>query len=224
MALSAVLNRPVDVLRVVELDDLDCTARIHQTELPGGFFVSLGPTFLRAYHRTFLTSPAGVALLAERDGEVVGFVFGTVDEATHYRHVVRRDRRLLVVHGLFALVRRPDQAARFVRTRLYRYARGMVRLSRLPDTTPATKQADPRTGVLSHMAVCSSLQRSGTGTLLLEGFTSTARAQGTKTLQLATASDNVTAQKFYERCGWMAGATATDADGHQWRRYECPAP
>ena len=67
MVAVAPLDEPTLLLRVVEVRDAGRTARLHLEALPGGFFVSLGPRFLRAYHRTFLTSPAGIALLAERD-------------------------------------------------------------------------------------------------------------------------------------------------------------
>ena len=219
MVAVAPLDEPTMLLRVVEVRDAGRTARLHLEALPGGFFVSLGPRFLRAYHRTFLTSPAGIALLAERDGETVGFIVGTVDEATHYRHVVRRDRWSLGARGLAALMSKPELLVRFVQTRLYRYLRGMVRLSRAPVATDNEGTVRATTGVLSHMAVDAAHRGDGVGAVLLDAFVDTAKAQGARSIRLSTAANNVAAQRFYERHGWQSGGQQTDADGQRWFHY-----
>lgn len=219
MALLAPAEESTLTLRLVELGDVGPTARLHAKALPGSFFVSLGPRFLRAYHRTFLTSPAGIALLAECDGMTVGFVMGTVDEATHYRHVVRRDRTALGARGIASLASRPALAGRFVRTRLLRYLRGLVRLSRPSSITCEEAVHLPTAGVLSHMAVDASHQGEGIGRILLEAFAETAKAQGARTVRLATATDNDGARRFYERAGWQQGDERADVDGRRWMHY-----
>lgn len=219
MALVAPLEEATLTLRVVELSDVGRTARLHSEALPGGFFVALGPRFLRAYHRTFLTSPAGIALLAERRGELVGFIVGTVDEATHYRHVLRRDRWTLGLRGLVALVSHPALFLRFVRTRLYRYLRGMVRLSRPPITVDREAAIRPTNGVLSHMAVDAAHRREGVGAVLLDAFVETAKAQGSRAIRLSTAADNVGAQRLYLAHNWQAEDVRADADGRQWHHF-----
>ncbi len=219
MAVTAPLEESLVTLRVVELKDVGPTARLHLKALPGSFFVSLGPRFLRAYHRTFLTSPAGIALLAECRGETVGFVVGTVDEATHYRHVVRRDRCALGVRGLVSLACQPSLGCRFVRTRLLRYLRGLVRLSRASPIQSGGVVRLPTAGVLSHMAVDASRRGEGIGRVLLAAFAETARAQGARTVRLSTASDNAVARRVYEGAGWSQGDERPDVDGHLWTHY-----
>ena len=219
MTTLAVADETAVCLRVVEVADVSRTARIHAAALPGGFFVDLGPRFLRCYHRTFLTSPAGVAILAERSGETVGFIVGTIDEATHYRHVVRRDRLALGARGLVALGANPILLSRFVRTRAVRYLRGIVRLSRQVADLPEDVTPRVTSGVLSHMAVESSSRGAGIGSTLLCAFEDTARALGAKTVRLSTAAENTAAQAFYERAGWRRGDERSDADGHSWIYY-----
>lgn len=219
MALVATAKESMVTMRVVELSDVGPTARLHLKALPGGFFVSLGPRFLRAYHRTFLTSPAGIALLAECGGATVGFVVGTVDEATHYRHVLRRDRWALGIRGLASLISQPSLGYRFVRTRLLRYLRGLARLSR-PSPVPSAEVVHlPTAGVLSHMAVDASRRGEGIGRDLLAAFAETAKAQGARTVRLSTASDNEVARRFYERAGWREVDERPDVDGRLWTHY-----
>ena len=206
-------------IRVVEMDDLERTAGIHAAVLPDGFFVALGPRFLRSYHRTFLTSPAGVGILAERAGDTVGFLFGAIDEEAHYHHVARRDRLRLGASGVLALGTRPLVAWQFASTRAHRYARGLRRLARR--TVGRQPEAPRRTacGVLSHMAVEPSSRGAGVGSAMLRAFEEIGRANGTSTIRLSTAAGNEPAQRFYEQAGWQPSGERFDLDGHRWVGY-----
>ena len=205
------------VIRVIEVADVAATARMHRAALAGGFFVGLGDRFMRGYHRTFVTSPAGIGLVAERNGQIIGFVTGTVDEATHYRHVVRRDRWALGARGAMALAARPAEFVRFVRTRAFRYARGIVRLSRGP--LPAAGGGRKKRGVLSHLVVAEAERGCGVGAVLLCAFEDTARAQGARDLRLVASGDNHRAHAFYERSGWVRGDEDRDVDGGVWMSF-----
>ena len=65
--------------------DFRRTSELHRRNLAAGIFPRMGIRFLRCYHETFAASPYGVALAARHDGELVGFLLGTVDNAAHYR-------------------------------------------------------------------------------------------------------------------------------------------
>ena len=43
-------------LRPMELSDVDRAVALHMCHLPAGFFVQLGPRFLAAYYRSYLSS------------------------------------------------------------------------------------------------------------------------------------------------------------------------
>lgn len=206
------------VLRVMELSDVSSTAELHRAALPGGFFVALGPRFLRAYHRTFLTSPAGVALVADVDGRPIGFLLGTVDEASHYRHVARYERWRLGWRGVLSLAARPALAAHFIRTRAFRYLRGVLRLSR-SSPVEASTVPPPGSGVLSHVAVEPAARGRGAGRLLATAYCETAKAQGACAVRLSAAADNRSAQALYEALHWERGPERTDVDGHEWAQY-----
>ena len=207
-------KKPASVsLRAMELSALPTAVHLHRTTLPTGFFVELGDRFLTRYYRTFLTSPAAVALVAEIDGKIGGFLVGSSDEIAHHRHVIDLSRWGLARAGATALLARPELTARFLRTRARRYMRGIRRSSE--SSEPAQERA-PRTGVLSHIAVDQNLRRSGVGAALVEGFTQIAAVHDVEVLRLYTSDDNEAARTFYKRLGWQEQEIQHDIDGKPW--------
>lgn len=216
-------SAPPVTLRPLERRDLAFSARLHASALPHGFFVSLGPRFLRAYHRSFVDSPYGVALVALVDGDPAGFVVGTADDGRHYHHVVRRQWWLLLPAALAGLARHPGLAWRFARTRLRRYARGFVRLRRgspPPSTasTSAPAAAGPQ-GVLTHIAVSTDRRGEGVGLALMSGFKDAVRAGGGRRLRVVTQAGDAGAARFYVRTGWESGGRLCDAEGTWWEAF-----
>ncbi|MDA8369519.1 MAG: GNAT family N-acetyltransferase [Nocardiopsaceae bacterium] len=199
-------------LRVMELNDVPAAVRLHRANLASGFFVDLGDRFLCRYYRTFLTSPAGVALVAEVDGRSAGFLVGSTDDVVHRRHVMRLDRWNLARTGTASLIVRPELIARFARTRARRFLKGM-RHSSPQDTTPLDQV---RTGMLSHVAVEGRLRRAGVGARLVRGFIDIAKVHGVERLRLYTSYDNEAAQRFYRRLGWKPQQVLCDADSRPW--------
>jgi ribosomal protein S18 acetylase RimI-like enzyme len=200
--------------------DLRFAADLHRSCLGHGLFPRLGSRFLRAYLRTFVQSPFAIALVAERDGDPVGFLVGTGDDRRHYRHVIRRHGVRLALSAALALVTRPRVAAMFARTRLVRYARGAVRLARRPTAPPSPSTTPPgANGVLTHLAVVPAGRERGVGAALVEDFLSQARTHGAASVRLVTRSGESGAGSFYERLGWEPDGGFADADGIEWRRY-----
>lgn len=208
--------------RLMELADLREVEKLHRTALPRGFFVDLGPRFLTAYHRSYLTSPAGIAMVAVADGRLAGFVVGTADKSAHYRHVVRSDRARLSVLGATALVARPALAVRFLRTRVGRYIRGIRRFSRGPAEAP--QSPDSAKAVLSHIAVSPEFRRLGLGRSLVDSFADVAGASGASCADVLTRSDNDSARALYEDLGWQLHGEQEDVDGHRWATYRRTLP
>ncbi|MFC4563413.1 GNAT family N-acetyltransferase [Nocardiopsis mangrovi] len=198
----------------MELSDVPAAVHLHRSNLPTGFFVELGERFLGRYYRTFLTSPAAVALVAEVEGRPAGFLVGCTDEIVHRRHIMRLDRWRLARAGAASLLVRPELTARFMRTRAQRYIRGMRRA-----TEGQTAVTSGRTGMLSHIAVDASHRRTGVGAALVAGFTDIARVHGVDRLRLYTAGDNEPAQRFYERLGWEKQEEQPDMDGKLWTHF-----
>jgi ribosomal protein S18 acetylase RimI-like enzyme len=203
--------RPDEVLR---------TAQVHRRSLPGGFFARLGTRFLARYHATFESGSRARLLVAEQRGEVIGFLAGTVDNAEHYRSVLRHHPVGLALSGLRALLADPRLATEFVRTRVGRYARAVVRqLGRRASDPPAGRgpTATPEdTGgavaVLTHVAVREDARGSGAGQALVDAFTREVRRAGAREVRLVTAVGGGAA-RFYRRLGWTSRGTRRAADG-----------
>ncbi|MFC3996221.1 GNAT family N-acetyltransferase [Nocardiopsis sediminis] len=216
MTSASAMETPRVSLRVMELSDVPTAVHLHRANLPSGFFVELGERFLSRYYRTFLTSPAAVALVAVVEGRAAGFLVGSTDERVHRRHVLQLERWQLARAGAGALIVRPELTARFMRTRAQRYLRGIRRAS---DPPAAHDTPQGRTGMLSHIAVDAPHRRTGVGVALVNGFAEIARVHGVDLLRLYTAHDNEPAQRFYERLGWQRQEQQPDMDGKAWTPF-----
>jgi ribosomal protein S18 acetylase RimI-like enzyme len=212
--------------------DVPFTALLHRSELPHGFFVGLGMRFLRAYHRTFVDSPHGVALTAWVGGRPVGFLVGTTANPEHYRWVLRHRGPHLALLAIIALVGRPTLALQFLRTRSLRYARflsrtlrrraGQLRGSRreaAAHPAPPTAVAPTVVAVLTHFAVCPSARGAGAGRALVGAFVGAARAAGAEEGQLVTEPTASGTHAFYRRLGWRHVGDRRSTGGHLVSRF-----
>jgi ribosomal protein S18 acetylase RimI-like enzyme len=216
---------PAIRVRPARAEDLDRTAELHRRSLPDGFFARLGPAFLARYHATFAVGRRAAMLVAEtRDGRIVGFLAGTVDNARHVRTVLRRPPPRLVLSGLLALARDPRLGVEFLRTRVGRYLRTFrralvprrpVAAATGPEATgapPAPVSTTPVVGVLTHVAVADEARGTGAGRALVDAFLDRARRTRVPEVRLVT-SRREGAAGFYRRLGWSSLGTRRAADG-----------
>lgn len=187
-------------------------AALHADALGHGFFVALGPRFMRAYLDGYRRSPHAAALVAAVDGHPVGMIVGILRPGAHMRWLLRRRGLRLAWLGVTAMALRPRVAARFVRTRLQRYGRGWRR-RRGPEEAPATTTPAVDPAVLSHVAVAAGARGAGIGRDLVQAFVAEARAAGVPSVILATLAADEGASTFYERLGWQRRNAFATADG-----------
>jgi GNAT superfamily N-acetyltransferase len=200
----------------MSIDDFRWSSAMHRTALSSGLFPRLGPRFIRAYHRSFVESPHGVALAVEVDGRPVGFVLGVLDDRAHYRYVLRHHGIGLGIRAVAAMGVRPRVLALFVRTRASRYLRGARKL------LPSTSRSE-RTGIgggapptrskttVVHIAIDPSMRGLGLGRDLLDTFETIAGALGTDRVEAATEH----ASGFYLELGWIPVSETSDLDGNR---------
>jgi GNAT superfamily N-acetyltransferase len=203
-------------VRSLAAGDLPAAARLHAALLPHGFFPRLGQRFLRAYYRTFMSSPHAIGLVACLADQPVGVLVGSAHNAAHYRWVIQHHGLPLAWLGVMAMIVRPTVAAWFVRTRLRRYARRLLRLPLRPASTERDAgSGDPTTAVLTHVMVSGHAQGEGIGTALVERFAVAARTAGASRAMLVTFAGQAGASTFYKRLGWEHLEDRRGRDGWQ---------
>lgn len=197
--------------------DVEFAAQLHALELPDSFFASLGLGFLRAYYRMLTASPLAVLLVERTDGVPAGFVVGTTHDGRHYRWLTRSYLWRMLPVALVALVRHPAVMLRFVRTRLPRYLRGVVRLARrnAPVGVP-----ELQTATLLHLAVAPPFRGSGIGQRLVGEFVAIAAHAGAVTVKTSTRSGSAGAAGFYRSLGWQYTGSTVDVDGRDFDLFE----
>lgn len=201
----------VTEVRPLTSADLDFAAALHSEALPDGFFVSLGRPFLTRYYAAFVASPHAIGLVAVGVEERQGVLVGTIDDAAHYRWVIRHQYGALVRAGARGLARDPRLAARFARTRARRYLRGARLLGRRRRGGSIAPSA-PTTGALTHIAVVSERRENGVGTKLVNAYVKSAFAHGALRLRVATKADGG-ATDFYRHLGWRPAESTRNLDG-----------
>ena len=121
---------PVAVVRM-ELTDVAGAVALHQRGLGNELVARLGSRTLGHYHRAYLSSPSGLALVARSEvpGEVLGFLLGAIDPPTHYRYVMSSAGSRLALSTAVHAASHPALAWELLRTRALRWARGVLRIA-----------------------------------------------------------------------------------------------
>ncbi|MFP5579324.1 MAG: GNAT family N-acetyltransferase [Acidimicrobiia bacterium] len=199
---------PAVTLRPMARADAAWSADLHRRALDVGLFPSLGPRFLRRYHRTFVESPFAVALMADVDDVPAGFVLGILQPGPHRRETLRTHGTWLAVIGLCTILVRPALLFRFARTRLRAYVRALWRHLR-PNEVHERHDSTGGAAVLCHIAVEDSQRGLGLGKELVDALVGTAGAAGRRTVTTST----VDAASFYESLGWTHITAGRTFDG-----------
>lgn len=192
--------------RVARCEDLEVIARVHDTAFAGFFLSDMGPAFVRAYYEFILAYDEGLLLVADRDGEVSGFVAGFGDPASFYQYMSSRKSRLVlpVVKGM---LHRPDLLPRvlFNRRRVSAEASGPRRADHF---------------VLSSIGVDQAAAGRGLGRDLVTAFLASAGERGGKTVGLTTdAENNDAVNAFYLKSGFTLHRTFMSGSKRRMNEY-----
>lgn len=194
-----------------ERGDVAFCASLHAQALGHGFFVRLGPTFLRAYYETFLASPHARFCVATVKGHRAGMLVGLVSPREHLRWLLRRRGIPMALLGAGAMLTRPRSTLRFLRTRLQRYRRTWRRhRSAVEEGGEGSPEA-----VLSHVAVLPGARGAGIGQRLVETFLGEAERAGCERVVLTTLEGESGAREFYLAHGWTEIGRRPTADGRE---------
>jgi len=162
---------------------------LHQAAFPDFFLTSLGPAFLRLLYDGFMMHPQGICLVAEDQGNVVGFAAGTINPDGFFSSLLRRQALRFACSAIPGLLRNPLFVTRKCLGALF--YRG------------ETPGGIPDAALLSSLAVSSAIQSKGVGQALVRAFAEEVRRRGGKAIYLTTdESENEKANRFYAKCGF----------------------
>lgn len=203
-------------LRRMGLADLAFVVSTHLDHFPDGFFAQLGPRFLARHYRTYLDGPTATALIAEVEGEAVGFLVGVLDTRLH-RHLLLRYHGIgLLAAAVAGMARHPGTGLKFITGRSAKYARKLMRRSSHLGST----RGELRTAVLAHVVVVRSARCRGIGSSLLESFLVDASRAGCEEACLVTSSAADGAGGWYANRGWERDGMPAHADGRSLLRFQ----
>ncbi|MGH2659740.1 MAG: glycosyltransferase [Actinomycetota bacterium] len=187
-------------IRVARIRDVPAVARLHVEVLPTAFLPLLGERFLRRLFRAIVEDPKSVAIVAERDGEVIGYGAGALS-------VPAFRRRFLVRHGLPALM---TAAPRLVRPRVLRR---VLETARYPEMTRGLPEAE-----FTFVGVKRRTAR-GLGTELARAVLSGLNDLGAEEVKCYVACDNGAMNNMMRRMGFTQLAEVSLHDGRPSNVY-----
>lgn len=158
----------------------------------------LGIQFLSALMASFITIPQTCGYVYLVDGEVVGFVVGTMDSRVYRQELIRRRWFTLLARVASALLRSPT-LVRPVISYLSTYPlqardRTLARGADWATVPPAS---------LIFLGVTESYRGRGVAAALTDHFLQRMRESHVGQVKLAVGATNYAARRFYEKHGWQ---------------------
>jgi ribosomal protein S18 acetylase RimI-like enzyme len=193
-------------LRAAAVEDIDHIVRVHLTAFPGFFLTLLGARFLRELYSGFILDENGICLVAERDGEMSGFVVGTSAPEDFFRRMFFARWHAFLFAALGALLRRPWFVAR--------------RLASALGYRGEKPTAHPGGALLSSIAVIPEEAGTGVGRALVDAFCQHVVASRESFVYLITDRDgNDSVNRFYLQAGFSLESSFSKAGNRWMNRY-----
>lgn len=85
-------------------DDAAKIASIHYDEIDGGFLRQLGKEVLRGLYEAVIENPESFAVIAREDGEIVGFIAGSIHMRKLYGDFFHKHAWSVVFRGFFKIL------------------------------------------------------------------------------------------------------------------------
>lgn len=184
-----------DVSRVVE---------IHLAAFQGFFLTFLGPRFLRLLYAEAVAL-GEIALVAEVEGVLAGFVMGSESPGRFFKQILRRRLVAFALAAAPAVLRRPAVAARV--------ARALVK--------PGSAARAGGTATLMSLGVDPSVQGAGAGKALVNAFLGEASRRGSTKVDLTTDKiDNDRTNAFYRGLGFQVAREIVTPEARVLNEYE----
>jgi ribosomal protein S18 acetylase RimI-like enzyme len=191
------------VIRLARPGDVAALARLHRERIVPSFLGTLGPRFLRRLYRRVVLDPGAFAVVAERDGAVVGFVSVALDTRRFYRSFALRDG---VTAGAAAAPRLVRALPSVIETWRYPAQDAASGNGTHPtDEADATAATGSEAEILS-VAVAADAAGHGLGGRLTRAAVAHLERLGVGRVRVVTAADNEAGLRLYEGAGFVRHA------------------
>lgn len=185
----------IPTLRRLTSEDVKAALRIHIEAFPAYRSTRLGSSYLGAVYQWFAEDPNAFGIVAELDGEIVGFVTGSAE------NYGSSQIKALWLQFVRAILRRPwllfDRSmCTALRFRLRNFLLGERARN------PVGNKPYVPTAVLLSIGVASQFKGKGTAGVLISAFEEEAVRRGFARVRLSVFKDNRGACRAYEKAGW----------------------
>lgn len=171
------------------LDDVSAVVDVHIAAFPGFFLTTLGPTFLKVMYRAFLSSEAGIFIVAKDNHGARGFAVGVLKSAGKDRVLALRFLPHFLIAVIPGFLRSPMKVAR----RLLSQFLGAGGQPEIPDGA----------SVLRSIGIRPEEVGSGLASELLKEYENASIVKGARSVALTTdVIENERAIRFYRKNGY----------------------
>lgn len=203
------------IIRSLTKQDIPAVADVHSTVFAGSRTTRLGKRYLRKMYKWFVENQPHLNLVAEQDGQIIGFLTGAIGG---YGRKIFRYAFWEIVLGF---ILHPNLIFHREMFKLWRsYLQGLnpilIWKARQASSQPAPTMI--RAGLAS-IGVSQIAQGSGIGKKLVTRFEEVARAQGASMTALSVHADNTPARRLYESCGWEYVEKYSTPDSAYYIKY-----
>lgn len=189
------MNKQDLSVRIMRSSDLDQVIRIHIFQFPNSRSSQLGKPFLRRMYNWFIRYQTKLALVAEYNHTVIGYVVGSI--GGYGRNIFRYALPQIVI----GVISHPKMILRKETFSLWHsYIKGL--LPRRSRKSTSQSLPDEINAALSSIAVDINYQGKGVGKELMQKFEAHAKELNANTASLTVEQDNPAAINLYESCGW----------------------
>lgn len=106
-------------IRPLQYRDAERVAELHHAAMGASLWAQLGVPFLAALYRSLVDSPLFIGFVYVEDGEVKGFIAGSLDTGAMYRDVLRRRWQFFTPPAILGVLRKPSLLRKLVETARY---------------------------------------------------------------------------------------------------------
>lgn len=175
-------------IRKATSKDIKGIVDVHCSAFKGFFLTELGSSFLQLYYSSYFKEPTAVLLVAEKDGEVVGFSSATSMSAGFNTRLVKKDLLRYALRGFVIALTKP---------------KALVNLSKNWSHRDSSVVDSGDYAELMSIAVSPKAQGEGVGKQLIQKTEDVMKMECVSKFSLTTDYyNNESTIAFYKRCGY----------------------